>query len=67
MDLGQQCRGCMLKPIVERDAVGYYMKPKSTVKVGQLCESGTALRCRRSDVISRSEVVAKQLQEVPVE
>jgi hypothetical protein len=67
MDVGQQCRSRVLKPIVGRDAFGCHMELESAVEVGQLRESGAAVaRCGRCEVISRSEV-AKELQEVPVE
>jgi hypothetical protein len=66
VDLSEQRRRRALKPIIRGDAIGFDMKFKRAVEVGQLHEGGVVVYCKRREVIDRRDV-AKQLQEVPVE
>jgi len=65
VNLSEQRRRRVLKPIIRGDAIDFDMEFERAVEVGQLHEGGL-VRCRRREVIGRRDV-AKQLQEVPVE
>jgi len=66
VNLSQQRRRRVLKPIIRGDAIGFDMEFERAVEVRQLDEGGVVVCCRRREVIGRRDV-AKQLQEVPVE
>ena len=66
VNLSEQLRRRVLKPIIRGDAVGFDMEFERAVEVGQLHEGGVVVRCRWREAIGWRDV-AKQLQEVPVE
>ena len=66
VDLSEQRRRCVLKPIIRGDTSKFDIECERVVEIGQLRE-GRIVACRRwREVIDRRDA-AKQFQQIPME